>query len=161
MTSDELYAFLDTRSISFDEQRARITGLPDVRDAVLRGLGAAGEAGEWGKFWIYLLVADAQPDRRYVPSIAAALELQSSAVPNEDALEVLTKIGDPGPLDLLKRIVFTEHDWDEFSQIAVKAVWAIAAIRTPEATAVLHEISERGNEYVRSWADSSLRVRNR
>jgi len=62
-------------------------------------------------------------------------------------------------LDLLKKVALTEHDWDEFSQIGVKAVWAIAAIDTPQATAALAEIAEHGDEYVQHWAESKLKQR--
>jgi hypothetical protein len=64
----------------------------------------------------------AQPDPAYVPALSEALALGAREVPNGDALEVLAVIGDPGTLALLRAVALTEHDWDEFDQISVKAV---------------------------------------
>jgi HEAT repeat protein len=159
LTPNELVALLHDPSVPFEQRRDRIKTLPDVRSSVAVGLQTALEAGDWGTFELLLLVAFQQPDPNYVPALTAALSLQVPEVPNEDALEVLADIGDPSTLDLLKKIALTEHDWDEFSQIGVKAVWAIAAIDTPQATAALAEIAGHGDEYVRHWAESKIKQR--
>lgn len=159
MTPDELVALLHDPSVPFEQRRDQVKTLPDVRSAVAAGLQAALRAGDWGTYELLLLVAFEQPDPSYVPALTAALSLEAPEVPNEDALEVLADIGDPGTLDLLKKIALTEHDWDEFNQIGVKAVWAIAAIDTPQATAALTEIAEHGDEYVQPWAESKLKQR--
>lgn len=159
MTPDELVALLRDASVPFEQRRDRIKTLPDVRPAVAAGLQAALQASDWGTFELLLLVAFEQPDPGYVPALTAALSLQAPEVPNEDALEALADIADPATLDLLKKIALTEHDWDEFNQIGVKAVWAIAAIETPQATAALAEIAQRGDEYVQHWAESKLKQR--
>ncbi|MHA6761151.1 hypothetical protein [Streptacidiphilus sp. PAMC 29251] len=156
ITPDELEALLRDPSVPFEQRRDRVQTLHGVTETTAIGLRQAQEAGDWGKFELFLLVAAAHPDVSYVPPIAAALALQAPAVPNEDALEVLVDLGDPSNLDLLVRIASTEHDWDEFSQIGVKAVWAIAAITTPAATAALADIAENGNEYVKHWAQRKL-----
>jgi HEAT repeat protein len=156
ITPEELEALLRDPSVPFEQRRDRAMTLEGVADSTAIGLNQALEAGDWGKFELFLLVAAAHPDLNYTAPITAALALQSPSVPNEDALEVLVDLGDPENLDLLVRIARTEHDWDEFSQIGVKAVWAIAAIATPAATAALADLAENGNEYVSHWARRKL-----
>jgi hypothetical protein len=154
MTPEELTAYLHDQSVPFSERRDGIQDLPDVRDAVATALQSAVTHANWETFELLLMVAAAQPDPAYVSPIAEALATQGREVPNQDALEVLAAIGSPGPLALLKRIALTAYDWDEFSQISIKAVWAINAIDTPQAHQALAEIARDGNEYVRHWAQS-------
>ncbi|MEV4559835.1 HEAT repeat domain-containing protein [Kitasatospora sp. NPDC049285] len=161
VTPDEIEALLRDPSVPWEERRDRVKDLQGVTGATAAGLEAARAAGDWGKFELFLLVAAAHPDPSYLPPITAALALGAREVPNEDALEVLADLPDPGTIALLERIARTEHEWDEFNQVGVKAVWALEAIHTPEATAALARIAEHGDEYVQRWAAKAVTRRTR
>jgi hypothetical protein len=156
VTPDELEALLRDPSVPFEVRRDRVADLRDVSEATAAGLEAALAARDWEKFELFLLVAAAHPAPSYLRPITEALALGAREVPNEDALEVLADLPDPGAVGLLRQIATAAHDWDEFNQVGVKAVWALSAIRTPEATAALADIAEHGDEYVQRWAAKAL-----
>lgn len=161
MTPEELIAHLRDPGVPFAERRDRLAELPDSQQTIARALEDTTATADWETFELLLMAAARQPDPAYVPALSRALTAGERAVPTEDALEVLAAIADPGTVGLLKDVALTEHDWDEFDQIGVKAVGALENIRTPEATAALADLAQRGSENVRHWAGEAVGNRRR
>ncbi|WP_037573156.1 HEAT repeat domain-containing protein [Phaeacidiphilus oryzae] len=159
MTPEELIAQLRDPGVPFTERRDRIARLPDSRATIAAALDKATAAADWEAVEYLLMAAAAQPDPGYVPALSRALRSGERQVPVEDALEVLAAIADPGTVGLLKDVALTEHDWDEFDQIGMKAVRALRRIRTPESTSALAELAERGSENVRALAGETVENR--
>lgn len=158
-TCEELAATLEDQSLTHAERMRRLEGLAGVQDCVTRALSGALAAQDWDTFELYLLAAFHHPARSMTPILCAALRLRSRAVPNEDTLLVLAEIKDSDALDCLHEVVYWQPEWDEFDQVGVKAVWAIDAVGTEEATRMLAEAAERGSEAVRDWARRKLNRR--
>jgi hypothetical protein len=85
-------------------------------------------------------------------------QLWSDPVPvnNEDIVDVLAEIRDPSAIGCLERALWWEPPWDEFRQLAVKVVWALAAIGTPDALAVLRDAVNCEAPQVRAAAAHKL-----
>jgi HEAT repeat protein len=77
-------------------------------------------------------------------------------VNNEDIVDVLASIGDPSAISCLEDALWWEPQWDEYRGLAVKAVWALGAIGTPEAIQVLRGAADCGEENVRKAAAHEL-----
>jgi hypothetical protein len=56
-----------------------------------------------------------------------------------EPVDTLAEIADPTAVDCRRDACHWEPPWDEFGQLERKAVWALAAIGTPEAMSVVHE----------------------
>lgn len=111
---------------------------------------------DWDSFEAYLLAAHEFPAFSYSDALIGALEMRSELVPNEDVLQVLSYIGDPETLPVLRETLWWRPVWDEFDQVAVKCIWAIGSIRNRSARDVLLEVIEYGSEPMRDWARSKL-----
>nr|BFF03465.1 hypothetical protein GCM10020241_51400 [Streptoalloteichus tenebrarius] len=153
---EELESVLLDPRLEHGERMARLRGLSGVDECVRDGLQRALSAQDWDTFELYLLAAYEHPGRALTDVLCEALRLRSRNVPNEDVIQVLAEIADPDSLPCLRETLHWEPEWDEFHQIAVKCVWAVSAIKSPEATSVLVEAAEQGPSAVADWARSKL-----
>jgi HEAT repeat protein len=62
-------------------------------------------------------------------------------------------------VDCLRDAFLWRPPWDEFGQLARKAVWALRAIGTPESLAVIREAAGDEREKPREAATRELRLR--
>jgi hypothetical protein len=130
--------------------------VPDVEQCIADGLQRAAEAEDWSTFERYLLVAHQRPSRSYTSVLCRVLSEQRDDVNNEDIVDVLAVIGDPSATSCLEDALWWEPPWDEYRGLAVKSVWALGAIATPEAIEVLRGAAACGDEKVREAAAHEL-----
>jgi hypothetical protein len=109
--------------------------------------GSTQAAGVGEDFMIGVTVARLKGDLPHGPA----------AFLNEDLVDALAEIGDPKSVDCLRDALRWDPPWDEFGQLARKAVWALGAIGTPEAMAVVREAAGDAREKPREAAIHELR----
>ena len=126
-----------------------LDGVDGIEACVAQGLEETRSEQNWYLFEGFVNVAYRRPDIRQAPALCSALALRSGEVNNEDIVDALGEVRDPASIDCLAAVIRWEPDWDEFRGLAVKCVWALAAIGTPEAWAVLDEAAATGPEVVR------------
>ncbi len=88
--------------------------------------------------------------------LCAVLDRQLDTLSNEAIIEALEAIADPAAVDCLEKARWWRPSWDEFGGLAVKAVWALAAIGTPDAVATLRDAAATGSVEVRRAAQHKL-----
>lgn len=126
-----------------------LDGLTGIESCIAAGLRQARESADWLTFERYVLAAHRHPSRSYVDSLCAVLNQRNEDVNNEDIVDVLGEIADPIAIDCLKEAIWWQPSWDEFRQLAIKAVWALAAVNTPEAIKALEDVASIEAEPVR------------
>jgi hypothetical protein len=84
------------------------------------------------------------------------LSRQLDTVNNEDVVEVLEMVAAPDTVGCLENVLHWEPPWDEYRQLAKKAVWALGAIGTLEAKEVLRATGT-GSAEIREAAVRELR----
>ena len=62
---------------------------------------------------------------------------------------MLEVVRDPASVDCVAATLRWEPDWDEFRGMAIKCVWALAAIGTAEAWAALDAAAAEGPAVIR------------
>ncbi len=116
-----------------------LDGLIGVEDCIAAGLRRASVARDWLTFERYLLAAYRHPSRAFTGALCDVLRQRSGEVNNEDIVDVLAEIADPAAVGCLEETLWWQPHWDEYRQLAVKCIWALAAVGTPEAMRVLRE----------------------
>ncbi|WP_133853355.1 hypothetical protein [Labedaea rhizosphaerae] len=116
---------------------------------------------DWPLFERYVLVAHRRPSRAYTAALCDVLARHGDEVNNEDIVDVLAEIRDPAAVGFLADTLWWQPPWDEFHQLAVKCVWALVAIGTPEAFAVVCEAAVCEAEEIREAALRQLDVAGR
>jgi HEAT repeat protein len=152
---------LDERLRAWPDHRRGLTdwlqGLSNVEDCVAEGLRHARRAQDWSIFERYALAAFHHPSRAYTEVLCGVLARQRDDVNNEDLVDALAEIADPASVACLRDALHWDPPWDEFGQLARKAVWALAAIGTPEAMAVVREAAHDERTKPREAAIHELR----
>jgi HEAT repeat protein len=160
-----------TLAMKCDEFDARLRDWPDDRrglrewlqslsgigDCIARGLRRTQQAEDWPLFERYARAAFYHPSPAYASLLCEVLARQSDDVNNEDLVDTLAEIADPTSVDCLREAMRWDPPWDEFGQLARKAVWALAAIGTPEAMDVIREAAQDERENPREAAIHELR----
>jgi HEAT repeat protein len=135
---------------------AWLKGLTRVEDCIAEGLRRASAVGDWLMFERYLLAAYHHPSRAFTVELCEVLDRQIEDVNNEDIVDVLAEIADPTAVGCLEGALWWHPQWDEYRQLAVKCVWALAATGTPEAMRVLREAANSEAAPVREAAARKL-----
>jgi HEAT repeat protein len=136
--------------------RAWLRALSGIEDCVTEGLRRTQQSEDWPMFERYARAAFYHPSRAYTPVVCQVLARHNDDVNNEDLVDTLAEIADPTAVDCLRDAFHWEPPWDEFGQLARKAVWALAAIGTPEAMAVVREAADDAREKPREAAIHEL-----
>lgn len=139
------------------EGLSRLGDFPCVERCILDGLTSSATTEDWSVFERYLLAAARYPDERMTIVLCDVLGRRLEDVNNEDIVDVLAVISDPRAVGVLEESMLWGPPWDEFNSIAVKCVWALAAISTHEALEVLRGVAAVGPAAVREAAGSKLR----
>jgi hypothetical protein len=79
------------------------------------------------------------PSGASTETLCAVLDERRDDINSEDVVDALFDVADPASVPSLRRAVTWVPDWDEFGQLARKAVWALDRIGTPEAIAAIRE----------------------
>ncbi len=139
-----------------DTRMAWLAGLTGVEECIADGLRRSSASEDWDMFERYVLAAYHHPSSAYTPTLCDVLRRRSDALNNEDVVTALDRSRDPAAIGCLRDTLVWEPPWDEFRQLAVKALSALAAIGTPEAMAVLREAAANPSEWVREAAEREL-----
>jgi HEAT repeat protein len=136
-------AALDERIRSwpaFSSERAEwLAAQRNVEPCIAESLRRTREAGDWYGFELYVVAAQTHPSRLYTETLCQVLDERRDDMDSEGIVDALDHSRDPAAVPSLRRAVTWVPDWDEFGQLARKAVWALDAIGTPEALAAIRE----------------------
>jgi hypothetical protein len=111
----------------------------DLEPCIAAGLRATRESGDWLAFEKYVIAAQTHPSSAYTETLCAVLDERRDDMDSEGIVDALDRCVDPAAVPSLRRAVTWVPDWDEFGQLARKAVWALDGIGTPEAIAAIRE----------------------
>jgi PBS lyase HEAT-like repeat len=139
--------------------REWLQGLSAIESCVAEGLCQTRQAEDWPMFERYAFAAFYHPSRAHTSALCEVLSRRNDDVNNEDLVDALAEIADPSSVDCLRDAFRWRPPWDEFGQLARKAVWALRAIDTPEALAVIREAADDEREKPREAAVRELRRR--
>lgn len=140
---------------------ARLSTAVEAEQCIGSGLQRTSQSGNWVLFERYVLVAHRRPSRTYTATLCDVLTRRIEEVNNEDIVDVLAEVRDPTAVDCLEGTLRWQPPWDEFRQLAVKCVWALAATGTPEALAVLRDAAQCDAGEIREAARHQLKIANR
>jgi hypothetical protein len=129
----------------------------DVETCVCDGLRRARHEDDWLMFEKYVIVAFWRPSSLYTNELCEVLRGRPEGINVEDIVDTLGEIRDPASIGCLEEVIWWEPEWDEYRHLAVKAVWALAAIGTPEALAVLRDSVSSEAEPIREAAAQELK----
>lgn len=154
----------DFRRLLFDSGpwvgvRERVRDCTGAAPCIAAGLRQTVAAEDWRKFRRYLYAAGYHPSENYLEPLGTALSQHDEHIPNEDIVEVLVGLASPKSVDLLRETLAWRPDWDEFHQLAVKCLWALAGIESDDARAVIDEAASDDRPVVRDTAESAIRRR--
>ena len=135
----------------------RLEGLKDVEGCIAEGLRRSAAVGDWSSFERYVIAASRYPHRSMSEVLCDVLSRQLDTVNNEDIVEVLEMVADPNTVGCLENALHWEPPWDEYRQLAKKAVWALGAIGTSEAKEVLRDAASTASVEIREAAARELR----
>lgn len=162
MNSDQCRQFdadLRDRGILNNDTKAFkewLGSLTNVEECIASELQQSSQAGEWATFERYVVAAFYRPSRAYTDVLCDVLSQQRDDVNSEDIVDALAEIRDPAAVTCLREALFWEPDWDEFRNLAVKCIWALAAIGTPDAIAAIREVADSETIEVRRAAEHEL-----
>ena len=137
--------------------REWLQSVSGIEDCIAEGLLRTRRSEDWSMFERYALAAFHHPSRAYTEVVCEVLARRDDDVNNEDLVDTLAEIADPQSVDCLREAWRWDPPWDEFGQLARKAVWALAAIGTPEAMAVVREAADDERDKPREAAIYKLR----
>lgn len=138
--------------------REWLQSLSGIEDCVAEGLRQTRQSEHWPMFERYARAAFYHPSPAYTPMLCEVLARRNDDVNNEDLVDTLAEIADPASVECLREIMHWDPPWDEFGQLARKAVWALAAIGTPEAMDAVREAASDEREKPREAAIHELRA---
>jgi HEAT repeat protein len=120
-------------------------------------LNHAYSVGDWESFSLYVLAATHRPSTLYTHDLCMVLGQRIEDADNEGIVEALAEIRDPAAVPALEGALWWERDWDEYRALAIKVIWALTAIGTPEAIDVLRDAATTADERTRLFAASALK----
>jgi hypothetical protein len=134
-----------------------LDSLNDIEQCVATGLRESLDSQNWRMFDKYVLAATRRPSRAYTSTLCNALAIRSEKLNAEDVVDVLGDIGDPESVGCLEQALEWEPPWDEYRQLGVKIVWALAGINNEEAHVILKRAAaESGSTEIRRAASQKL-----
>jgi len=110
-----------------------------MEPCIAEGLRRTRESGEWDVFERYVVLAQKHPSPAYTETLCAVLDGRRDDFPHEQIVEALLSSKDPAAVPSLRRVITWIPDWDEYGQMARKAVWALERIGTQDALAAIRE----------------------
>jgi HEAT repeat protein len=140
--SDALFLWLD--------------GLSDVRECIAEGLQRALATEDWLSLDKLLIAADRHQSRMYAAVLCEVLRRRVDKVSNENVVDLLADLREPSSVPCLEEALEWRPPWDDYRHLAVKVVWALAAIGTEEALAVLRRAAQSDSERVRKASVEEL-----
>ena len=146
-----------TSSLSVAERVAALTSIGDVTHCLEIGLEKAFKEKDWWNFESYNDLVGQFPSPCYVPILMAALDTLDPHTQPAEILLSLQDLKDPRCVASVRRALFWKPDWDEFSDLAFKALDTLAVVDTPEAWQAIRDATADDRERVRVAAENLLR----
>lgn len=114
-----------------------VSRVPDVAHAIPAEVAAAYDARNL--LWVELLIlaAHEHPSLALVPIAFRILGDRNGSLNNEDVVELLERLRAEAAVPCLAETLNWTPDWDEYRNLGVKCIWALAAIGTEEARHVI------------------------
>jgi hypothetical protein len=116
--------------VAWSRHGLRVQSLSGTEDCIAAGLRRARDAEDWSMFEQYAFAAFHHPSRAYTDVLCDVLG-RHEELNNEDLVDALAEIGDPKSVDCLRDALRWDPPWDEFGQLARKAVWARSVRSAP------------------------------
>ena len=147
----ELFEGMRTRQWLGDSEALGLwlDGLSDVQGCIADGMQRAVRAEDWLSFEQLVIAGFHHPSRLYTPVLCDVLRRRVEGVNHENGLDLLADLRDPSAVPYLEEALEWRPPWDDYRHLAVKCVWALAAIGTEEALAVLRRAAHSDSERVR------------
>lgn len=111
----------------------------DLEPCIAEGLRRAQETEDWLGLELYSIAALEHPSRSYTATLCDVLDQRRDDMDSEILVDALDRIVDPAATECLRHALTWVPDWDEYGQLARKAVYALERIGTPEAIAAIRE----------------------
>ncbi|GAA3826723.1 hypothetical protein GCM10022380_51750 [Amycolatopsis tucumanensis] len=141
------------------ERAELLAGRSELEECLNRGLETTLKARDWYNFEAYNGMAYRFPSPRYVAHLSSALDLREAHVQPGDVLLTLGRIRSSDSIPALERVLEWRPEWDEFDDIAFKALDALAGIDTDAAWRVIESVVDDERGRVRETANSLLASR--
>lgn len=119
------------------------------------GLARAADSDDWDAFERYVIAGSQHPSPLMAPVLREVLD-RRLRINTEDILDLLALIRDPEAVSVVEGTLWWMPDWDDYYNIGIKAVWALADIATPAAYDVLRDVVAVGPDTLRDWATRLL-----
>ena len=142
---------------TFQALRAWLDGLGAVENCIADGLRRCCGGEDWLGCELYVTAAFRRPSRSYTAVLCEVLSRRDLDINHEDIVDALAEIRDPASIDCLRDTLSWEPEWDEFRNLAVKCIWALAAIGTPDAVAAIRDAATCDAFEVREAAAHELK----
>ena len=147
-------------SIPYGRQVEMLRGKESLHDCISKGLSDSLNEGNWLDFNAYTVIAGKFPSVSYGPILSSALDMLDSRVIPGEVLLTLRDIADPRCVPSVRMVLFWKPDWDEFHDLAFKALDVLLKIDNEEAWAVIEEAARDDRELVRDSVSRLLRERS-
>ena len=131
--------------------------LSRVETCIADGLRQTFEHHEWRKFEVYVYVASLHPSKLYTPILCNALRARSDRYSSEYVVDTLGESRDEAAIECLERALWWHREWDEFHNLAIKCVWALAWINTTRSRTVMARAAQLAPALISEWASSDGR----
>jgi hypothetical protein len=154
----DLERIIDTNPFQVGQSRwfAHIDALSGVEDCIVAGLTRSFAAADWSRFDRYVLALYRRPSKSGSAVLCEVLGRRIDEVNNEDIVDTLGEIRDPASVPCLADVIWWQPEWDEYHQLAIKAVLALALIGSPEAVRALKDVASSAPKEVRDMANHKL-----
>ncbi|MGV9293994.1 MULTISPECIES: hypothetical protein [Amycolatopsis] len=141
-------------SLSPREKGARLRECENLGDCVEGGLRASLDAGDWKKFYWYVLATDLAPRESYVPILVEALEMARGEprIHAADVVSVLSDLASPESVRVLARTVAWRPNGEGGADLALDAMDALLHIDTPESREAIASLVSDDRAEVRELA---------
>lgn len=134
-----------------DEVSALLEGQSHLADCIETGLRRALKLRRWCEFEAYTWASGAFPSDRFTPMLIDALDLHDPHAQPAEILLALARIGDSRSVESVRRALLWTPEWDEFHDLALKAIDALLEIDNAAAWKVIEEAAAN---------DRRMRIRN-
>ena len=154
LSGEDVDRVLADSSLSPQEKRDRLRGCGNVGDCIERGLRTSLDAGDWTRFYWYVIAIDSAPRESYVPILIRALDMarDEPRIYAPDVILALSDLASPTSVPVLARTIAWRTEQYGGDGFTLDAMDALLHIVTPESRAVIASLVEGDRIEVRELA---------
>jgi len=154
MSCVEIEKVLTNSSISVGETADLLRDVEGLEECVEAGLRDSFRAGDWTRFYWYVLAVDFAQRDSYVPVLVEALDKarEEPYIHPAGVVAALSALASPDSVDALARAIAWRSERFANAAVAVEAMDALLHIVTPESRAVIASLVEDDRIEVRELA---------